>query len=85
VLEPLQSGGFPLQISPIPWSSIMMTTRWSKCDPDGGVARAGRICPDVRTSENVRRMMKLWVIRFFRLGLFVLRAVTDFSDSQAKL
>jgi len=30
-------------------------------------------------------MMKLWVIRFFRLGLFVLRAVTDFSDSQAKL
>ena len=74
-----------MQISPIPWSSIMMTTRWSKYDPDGGAARTGRICPDVTTNEIAKRMMRLWVIRLLRLGPRVLRVVTDFRDSRAKL
>src|SRR2546426_8700546 len=36
-LDPLQGGGLPPQISPIPSFSIMITTTWSKYAPAGGV------------------------------------------------
>jgi len=60
VLAPLHGGPLDPQILAIPQFSIIMKTRWSKYAPGGAVVAAlpRGICPDEKTVENARSMIR---------------------------